>query len=35
MEALTPNGAERERIRKNIRELNELQLELLEQVGDN
>ena len=34
MEALTPNDRERQRIRKNIKELNTLLDDLLVQAGD-
>ena len=35
MEALTPSDRERQRIRRNIRELNTLLDDLLVQAGDN
>ena len=35
MEALTPNDSEKYRIRRNIRELNVILEDLLEQAGDN
>ena len=35
MEALTPNDSERQRIRRNIKELNTLLDDLLVQAGDN
>ena len=35
MEALTPNDSERQRIRRNIKELNTLLNDLLVQAGDN
>ena len=35
MEALTPNDSERQRIRRNIKELNNLLDDLLVQAGDN
>ena len=35
MEALTPNSGEKNRIKENIKELNSLLEDLLEQAGDN
>ena len=35
MEALTPNSGEKERIRRNIKELNNILDDLLLQAGDN
>lgn len=35
METLTRNSGEKEEIRRSIRELNSILVDLLEQVGDN